>query len=86
MGFALMVLVLWLGVLMDVLGRPDLKFGGKALWAVFVILLPVIGSIVYLVLRPKRVQAPETALDEVWGDDPDSLPRSGDSETARRYL
>ena len=33
--------------------RDDLSGGGKALWIVFMIILPFLGCLVYIIVRPK---------------------------------
>jgi hypothetical protein len=40
--------------LVDILRRPDLSASSQLLWAVLVVLLPVVGVIVYLVARPAQ--------------------------------
>jgi hypothetical protein len=48
----LLVLVLWVAALVDLVRRPDLDRRQRSGWILFVVLLPVIGSIVYFVRRP----------------------------------
>jgi len=49
------LLLVWLIGLIDVFRRRDLSRGAKAAWALFIVLLPVIGIVVYLVVRPRDV-------------------------------
>jgi uncharacterized membrane protein len=51
--FALLFLWIWIavGVVFDVFRSSDLSNGGKALWIIFIILVPYIGVIVYLIAR-----------------------------------
>jgi uncharacterized integral membrane protein len=44
------LLVIWVVGLVDIV-RRDLPRGTKAAWAVIVVLLPVVGTIVYFLLR-----------------------------------
>ena len=47
-------LVLWVGVVIEVVRRRDLGIGGKALWIVIVLVLPFIGLFVYALFRAAR--------------------------------
>jgi hypothetical protein len=49
-GFVL--LLIWVVAFIDVLRRHDLSTSAKVLWALFVLLIPVIGVIAYFVARP----------------------------------
>jgi hypothetical protein len=77
-AIAIPVLILWIGCIIDAISRPDLSGLAKALWVLAILLFPLIGSIVYLVVRPRKIVAPESALDETWGGEADSLPTSQD--------
>jgi hypothetical protein len=77
-AIAIPVLILWIGCIIDTISRPDLRGWAKALWIFGILLFPLIGSIVYLVVRPRVIVAPESALDETWAGDPSSLPTSQD--------
>ena len=47
-------LVLWVGVVIEVVRRRDLGLGAKALWIVIVLVLPFIGLFVYALFRAAR--------------------------------
>jgi hypothetical protein len=49
--FAWFMCLFW--VLGDIFRSPDLGGGGKTLWTIFVILLPWLGILVYLIARGK---------------------------------
>jgi hypothetical protein len=49
---AIPLLLIWVLTLVDVVRRPDLGTGAKVLWAIGVLVIPVIGVIVYLIARP----------------------------------
>src|SRR3954467_14408370 len=49
---AIIWVLIWLLVLVDILRRPDLSASRKVLWALAALVLPVVGVIVYLVARP----------------------------------
>ena len=49
-------LILWVRAVVDVFRRPDLSVGGKAAWAVGMLVVPFIGLLVYTMLRPADSQ------------------------------
>ena len=51
--FALLFLWIWIavGVVFDIFRSADLSNWGKALWIIFIILVPYIGVLVYLIAR-----------------------------------
>ncbi len=51
--FALVFLWIWIavGVIFDVFRSSDLSNWGKALWLLFILFLPLIGVLVYLIVR-----------------------------------
>ena len=51
-GFIIPVAILWGYAIVSLIGRRDLSIGGKILWLLAILLLPVLGSIVYFMLRP----------------------------------
>ena len=55
--FFLFVIWIWLLITVfgDIFRSDDLSGGGKALWLIFVILLPYIGVFVYLIARGKEM-------------------------------
>ena len=55
-------LVIWARTVWDVLTRrPDLSVLGKIAWAVGMLVLPLIGILVYTMLRPADSQVAERA-------------------------
>jgi len=54
------LLVIWFWILItvfiDIFRSPDLSGGGKALWFLFVLLIPLIGVLVYLIARGGAMQ------------------------------
>ncbi|HEY1178115.1 MAG TPA: SHOCT domain-containing protein [Phytomonospora sp.] len=46
------LIMLWSFALIDIFRRDDLKGWLKALWVVVVILLPFLGTLIYLIVRP----------------------------------
>jgi Phospholipase_D-nuclease N-terminal len=50
-------LILWVRAVLDVFRRrPDLSAGGKAAWAVGMLVFPFIGLLVYTMMRPADSQ------------------------------
>jgi Phospholipase_D-nuclease N-terminal len=60
--------VIWALSLFDVVRRRDIGTGSKVLWALVILLVPVVGLIVYLVARPADATDPfvehEAGADE----------------------
>ena len=50
--FIIPVLILWAYAIISLFGRHDLAFGAKLLWLLGILVLPLIGSILYFMLRP----------------------------------
>jgi hypothetical protein len=75
-GVVVVVALLALACIVDIIGRPDMRLLPKVLWTVGILFLPIIGSVVYLIVRPKTIRVREELKDEVWGASPDSLPTS----------
>ena len=46
---------LWAFCLWDIFSRQDLKGWEKALWAVAIVFLPILGMLVYFIARPKEL-------------------------------
>jgi hypothetical protein len=51
---AIPLLLIWVLTLVDLFRRHDLSAGRKVLWAIVVLILPVIGVIIYFVARPPQ--------------------------------
>ena len=49
-------LFLWVRAVIDVFRRPDLSGGGKAAWAIGMLVVPFIGLLIYTMLRPADSQ------------------------------
>src|SRR3954447_696502 len=45
-------LLIWIVALVELIRRKDLTTASKVLWALLILLIPVVGVIVYLVVRP----------------------------------
>jgi uncharacterized membrane protein len=49
---AIVWVLIWIVALVELVRRKDLTRGKKAAWALIILLLPVVGLIFYLVMRP----------------------------------
>ncbi len=49
-------LFLWVRAVLDVFRRPDLSMGGKAAWAIGMLVVPFVGLLLYTMLRPADSQ------------------------------
>ena len=58
LGFFLLVIWIWLLIVVfsDIFRSHDLGGGAKALWVIFVIVLPFLGIFVYLIARGGKMQ------------------------------
>jgi hypothetical protein len=50
--FGLLILGLWIVGLVDVARRPDLDRGARVRWIALIVLLPIVGTLIYLGKRP----------------------------------
>jgi Phospholipase_D-nuclease N-terminal/Short C-terminal domain len=55
------IAMLWALALLDIFRRDDMGGGSKVLWVICVIVLPFLGSLIYLVTRPSGVTPQERA-------------------------
>src|SRR5688572_9468309 len=51
--FWVMAIWLFIALISDIFRRDDLSGGKKALWITFMIVLPFIGALAYIIARPK---------------------------------
>jgi hypothetical protein len=69
MAIFLPIMVLWLGCIIDAIGRPDLSGLMKAAWIGFILILPIVGAITYVIARPRVVLAKQ-AYEDMWENVP----------------
>jgi hypothetical protein len=50
--FIIPVVILWGYALVSLVGRHDLGIGGKLLWLLGILVAPLIGAVLYFMLRP----------------------------------
>ena len=54
-------LILWVRAVIDVFRRVDLSGSAKAAWAIIMLIVPLIGLLMYYMLRPSDAQISERA-------------------------
>jgi hypothetical protein len=52
----ILFLILWVRAVIDVFRRGDLSGAAKAAWAIVMLLVPLIGLLMYYLLRPSDAQ------------------------------
>ena len=52
----ILFLILWVRAVIDVFRRGDLSVAAKAAWAIIMLIVPLIGLLVYYMLRPSDAQ------------------------------
>jgi hypothetical protein len=90
------VIFIWIAitVLIDVFRRRDISGWGKAAWVVFVVIIPWIGVLVYLIVnhdgmterRVKDVQASQTQFDDYVRNTASSGGAASEIEKAKQLL
>jgi predicted PurR-regulated permease PerM len=90
------VIFIWIAitVLIDVFRRHDISGWGKAAWVIFIVILPWIGVLVYLIAnhqgmterRVKEVQASQAQFDEYVRQTAGSGGAANEIETAKQLL
>lgn len=48
----ILFLIMWVRAVIDAFRRPDLSGAAKAAWAIIMLLVPLIGLLLYYMLRP----------------------------------
>jgi hypothetical protein len=79
---AIVWVFIWAVTAFDILRRPDLRTSAKALWALGVLLVPVVGVLVYLVARPPAASGPLARSGEPLAT-PDATPPQGGESIER---
>jgi hypothetical protein len=65
---AIPLLLIWVLTVVDIVRRHDLSAARKVLWALVVLLVPIVGVIVYFVARPPQPTDRRATLDPI-GDE-----------------
>jgi len=56
------LIMLWAFTLIDLFNRRDLSGAAKALWAIAIVLLPLVAMLIYFIMRDSRSELPGTRL------------------------
>lgn len=54
--FLMMLIWMFIAVFGDIFHRKDLSGGAKALWIIFIFILPLIAILIYVIARPKMTE------------------------------
>ena len=54
--FIFMLIWIFIAVFADIFRRNDLSGGAKALWILFIFVLPLLGILIYMIGRPKMTE------------------------------
>ena len=57
-SFIFMYVWMFIGVFSDIFRRPDLSGAAKAAWTLLIFILPLVGILIYLVVRPPVTEVP----------------------------
>lgn len=60
------LIMVWAFALVDIFRRDDMGGGHKALWVAVVIILPFLGTLIYLIVRPTGVTPEERQLIDAY--------------------
>jgi len=52
----ILFLILWIRAVIDVFRRGDLSGAAKAAWTIIMLIIPLIGLLIYYMLRPSDAQ------------------------------
>ena len=55
------LIMVWVFALADLFGREDLSGGGKVLWLFAIVLLPLLGALIYFLVRPPTAEEERAA-------------------------
>jgi predicted membrane channel-forming protein YqfA (hemolysin III family) len=54
--FFFMAIWIFIAVFSDIFRRRDLSGGAKALWVILIFIVPFLGAIIYLIVRPRMTE------------------------------
>jgi type VI protein secretion system component VasK len=61
---AFILAAIWVFCLVQIIARPDLNVGAKILWALAILVFPLIGAAAYIIYSSKRGPIDETQIWE----------------------
>jgi flagellar biosynthesis/type III secretory pathway M-ring protein FliF/YscJ len=62
--FWMIYIWMFIAVFSDIFRRNDLGGGRKAMWIIFVIFLPLLGILIYMIARPKMTEQDKQMVEE----------------------
>jgi len=62
--FMFMVIWMFIGVFADIFRREDLSGVAKAAWLLLIVILPFLGILIYMILRPKMTEQDKRIIAE----------------------
>lgn len=63
--FWFMIIWVFIGVFADVFRRNDLSGGAKALWILLFVVLPFLGLLIYMIVRPKMTDQDKQMIGQM---------------------
>jgi uncharacterized membrane protein len=54
--FIFMLIWMFIAVFADIFRRNDISGGVKAMWIIFIFIIPLIGILIYMIARPKMTE------------------------------
>jgi hypothetical protein len=65
------IVVLWIGTMVDIFGRSDLSGLLKVGWLLGIFILPLLGPLLYILLRPRPAPGERIGpMEGMWSTDP----------------
>jgi hypothetical protein len=62
--FWMIYIMMFITVFSDIFRRNDIGGGKKAMWIIFVIFIPLLGILVYMIARPKMTEQDKQLMEE----------------------
>jgi len=63
--FWFMLIWMFIAVFADIFRREDLSGGAKALWILFIFVVPLIGILIYMIARPKMTEQDKREMEQM---------------------
>jgi hypothetical protein len=63
--FFFMAIWIFIAVFSDIFRRRDLSGGAKALWVILIFIVPFLGAIIYLIVRPRMTEQDKEEMEKM---------------------
>jgi len=63
--FWFMLIWMFIAVFADIFRREDLSGGAKAMWILFIFVVPLIGILIYMIARPKMTEQDKREMEQM---------------------